>query len=946
VSRSADLAGSKPTQAGLQVFVSHTSELAQFPAGKSYIATVKDSVTACRHIPVEMGGFPARDQPSGDLCVEKVRSCDVLVGVLGLRYGSPVRGREDVSYTELEFEAAAEAGIPRLMFLLDPKSESVGIPAGQLADSEYGARQEAFRRRVADDSGLTVQWFRNPDHLGQLVERSLRELDGIPPVREAPYWSTVDESMRILRRRMPVLLSRQRELEQIRYFAVGKQRYRLVTGEAFSGKSALLYEVVEEIRRGHWGDIDVVCYFLSRRASDASADRFLEVMVPQLAYLCGIQAPTPTMDEYRGLWTDAAKRAEVNKRHLVLVVDGLDEDIREPGGRSAASLLPNLAGEWVHVLVSSRPHPDLPDDVLEGHPLWEALPAPLKPFQGAREVASLARAEISRLADSGDMEAKVLGLLAAAAGPLSQSDLTTLVADGRDPPTAADSRRVRQAVEKAIVRSLELVGPVGGQRYEFAHVSLLDHARSHPDLCHPEYRQRIHAWARRWAAVGWPCPDARGGGTPRYLLETYPATLDPERLAALAGDIGWAVAAITVAGIDRVVRNLAAAAPGDAAVKAVLAVVTGQAHNLRPAELEVAAPGYVPRQLWMHETGLTEDSPTTQIRSRLQSPPGATGRENRALFIELGTHDGGVVAMAVLPGGKLATAGRFDGGRILVWDPASPGIAPQELGSYDGWAGAVAVLPDGKIATAGSYGGRTLVWDPASPGTGPRELGKHDGWVDAMAVLPGGKLATAGRFDGGRILVWDAASPGIAPQELGTHDGGVVAMAVLPGGKLATAGRFDGGRILVWDPASPGIAPQLLGTHRNWIDAMTVLPGGRLATAGRDERLLIWHANRTDAPALWLRCPVTAIAAVQNENGQLGLAVARVTGEITVWSLTDFTCKTEQPSKFTGLVLQPHLVIFLALSLVGAVRARCCWRWRHRDRRRACCSPGEGRTGR
>ena len=81
-----------------------------------------------------------------------------------------------VSYTELEFDTATEAGLPWLVFLLDTDADDVRIPLSMLIDHEFGVRQEAFRRRRVRDSGLTVQSFASPAQLGQLVERSLREL--------------------------------------------------------------------------------------------------------------------------------------------------------------------------------------------------------------------------------------------------------------------------------------------------------------------------------------------------------------------------------------------------------------------------------------------------------------------------------------------------------------------------------------------------------------------------------------------------------------------------------------------------------------------------------------------------------------------------------------------------------------------------------------------------
>jgi hypothetical protein len=146
---------------GWRVFLSHTSELRDFPRGASYVAAAERAVSAAGHVIVDMADFPATGGPAAQLCADRVRGCDVYVGILGTRYGSPVRDRPDVSYTELEFGAAAEAGLPRLVFLLDTDADDVGIPVSKLIDHEFGARQEAFRRRVRD-SGLTVQSFASP----------------------------------------------------------------------------------------------------------------------------------------------------------------------------------------------------------------------------------------------------------------------------------------------------------------------------------------------------------------------------------------------------------------------------------------------------------------------------------------------------------------------------------------------------------------------------------------------------------------------------------------------------------------------------------------------------------------------------------------------------------------------------------------------------------------
>ena len=59
------------------------------------------------------------------------------------RHQVPVRDMPEVSCTELEFDTA-QAGLDRLVFLLDTDAENVGIPHQKLIDHEFGARQDAI----------------------------------------------------------------------------------------------------------------------------------------------------------------------------------------------------------------------------------------------------------------------------------------------------------------------------------------------------------------------------------------------------------------------------------------------------------------------------------------------------------------------------------------------------------------------------------------------------------------------------------------------------------------------------------------------------------------------------------------------------------------------------------------------------------------------------------
>lgn len=157
-----------------KVFLSHTSEMAEYPAARSFVTAALDAVREAGMLAVDMQDFPAASMSPTELDRKHVLACDIYVGILGFRFGMPARDVPELSYTQHEFRTAKKAGKKLLVFLLDENSE--GLPGVIFRDRQYGDKQEEFRQEVLnlDGKGLVCQFFKTADELHRLILRALQ----------------------------------------------------------------------------------------------------------------------------------------------------------------------------------------------------------------------------------------------------------------------------------------------------------------------------------------------------------------------------------------------------------------------------------------------------------------------------------------------------------------------------------------------------------------------------------------------------------------------------------------------------------------------------------------------------------------------------------------------------------------------------------------------------
>ncbi|MFD4444693.1 hypothetical protein ACFWPK_33430 [Nocardia sp. NPDC058519] len=168
------------------------------------------------------------------------------------------------------------------------------------------------------------------------------------------------------------LLDRDGEKEMLAGFCHGKQAYMWVHGRRRAGKTALLAGFALEPPSG----VRVVCFFVTNQLRNQNTHTdYTNAVLDQLAVLMPDQAEViNAANIYRDglrdhLLTLAAERESVEGRRLVLVVDGLDEDVGSP---PIVTLLPRRPHPNLRVITASRSDLSLP--IPAEHPIATAQP--------------------------------------------------------------------------------------------------------------------------------------------------------------------------------------------------------------------------------------------------------------------------------------------------------------------------------------------------------------------------------------------------------------------------------------------------------------------------------------------------------------------------------------------------------------------------------------------
>jgi len=168
------------SNSGLKVFISST-----YLDNAERREIVDNAIRRAGMVAIGMEWFAASSYPTVKYCQTRPTECDVFVGIIARRYGWIPEGY-DVSITELEYDAAKRAAIPRLMFVID---DSVPVIENEDYDSgpdrwQKREKLDLFKKKFSADQMPAAPFTDNTlgaEVLDSLIQWRDRRSDSPPP---------------------------------------------------------------------------------------------------------------------------------------------------------------------------------------------------------------------------------------------------------------------------------------------------------------------------------------------------------------------------------------------------------------------------------------------------------------------------------------------------------------------------------------------------------------------------------------------------------------------------------------------------------------------------------------------------------------------------------------------------------------------------------------------
>ena len=334
------------------------------------------------------------------------------------------------------------------------------------------------------------------------------------------------------------LFQRDDELKLLNEICSNDTGYFLLEANAYTGKSALLSWFFLNPPKDVW----MVGYFLVRRIGWADSERFEESIKSQLIALI---APS-FIDEQRivlkeksitQLLNEAATIAQKHNRKLVVVIDGLDENINANQHKPPVlNLLPKKELQNVIVILSCRPNPNAFDNafLLSDHIARKSKVYKLSQSQYVKDIQLAAQAELQALCEEENAK-RVIAFLATAQGALTITDLCVLA----DVKYQIDVKNIfSSSTGRTFISITSESMPItkkADKRFTFSHEVLERQAiKDFVGNNAQQYIEKLNDWCDVYRNQKWPLD------TPDYLLEDYLRLLKNtgqwERLADLLID--------------------------------------------------------------------------------------------------------------------------------------------------------------------------------------------------------------------------------------------------------------------------------------------------------------------------------------------------------------------------------------------------------------------------